>query len=188
MIENNKKVILVDENDIPIGEMDKLEVHRRGLRHRAFSIFIFNSNGELLLQRRAMEKYHSPGLWTNTCCSHPEPWETTIESAHKRIQEEMGMSTVLYPLFDFSYTESFDNGLIENEFDHVFIGMTDEVPRPNRAEVSDWKYVNLTDLKKEMAKNPQEFTVWLKICFNQLLDELELQKHPLIDLYDAIEW
>src|ERR1035437_238790 len=137
----NKKVILVDENDVPRGTMEKMEAHRKGELHRAFSIFVFNSNGELLLQRRAVDKYHSGGLWTNTCCSHPQPGENLMESAQKRLNEEMGIECALEPVFHFIYKTKLNNELTEHELDHVFIGNYSDSPKINTQEAAEWKYM-----------------------------------------------
>ena len=137
-----EEVILVDENDIAIGSMEKLEAHQKGILHRAFSVFIFNSNNELLLQRRALTKYHSSGLWTNTCCSHPQPNEDTLAAANRRLKEEMGMQTSLTHKTSFIYKTNFDNGLTEHEFDHVFIGHTDTNPTINPEEVDSYKWIS----------------------------------------------
>jgi isopentenyl-diphosphate Delta-isomerase len=139
------EVILVDEQDVEIGSMEKLEVHQKGLLHRAFSVFVFNDKQELLLQQRALEKYHSPALWTNTCCSHPSPGETTISAARRRLQEEMGFDTELDFAFHFTYKAEFENGLTEHEFDHVFIGTFNDHFIPNPAEVMDIRYESMLE-------------------------------------------
>jgi len=161
-------VILVDDQDNEIGVLDKLSIHQQGLLHRAFSVFIFNSKNELLIQQRADIKYHSPGLWTNTCCSHPKPYEKTIEGCNRRLMEEMGMACELEFSFSFKYKCMFSNGLTEHEFDHVYLGINDELPILNRLEVKDWKYITLSDLEKEIELHPENFTEWLKICFIKL--------------------
>jgi isopentenyl-diphosphate delta-isomerase len=163
-------VILVDEQDNERGVMDKLTVHLDGLLHRAFSVFIFNSKNELILQQRADSKYHSPGLWTNTCCSHPKPQEKTAEACQRRLMEEMGMTCELEFSFSFMYKSKFTNGLTEHEFDHVYVGITNDLPILNRDEVKDWKYVTLSDLEKEIKLYPEHFTEWLKICFPKLCE------------------
>ena len=134
------EVILVDASDVPQGRMEKMEAHRRALLHRAFSVFIFNSRGEMLLQRRALGKYHSAGLWTNACCSHPRPGEETLDAAVRRLREEMGFTTPLKKAFDFTYRHEFGNGLTEFEFDHVYIGWYDEAVHPNQEEVLDYVF------------------------------------------------
>lgn len=166
MTEEN--VILVDSADKAIGTMPKMEAHVEGVMHRAFSVFIFNSAGELLLQQRALTKYHSPGMWTNTCCSHPRPGEDTLEAAKRRINEEMGIKCQLTPIFSFSYLAKFENGLIEHEFDHVYFGQSDSIPHPNPQEVASFRYVKLEDLQAELQTHPEQFTPWLKICFEQV--------------------
>lgn len=167
-----KNVILVDENDVPRGIMEKMEAHRKGELHRAFSIFVFNSNNELLLQRRALNKYHSGGLWSNTCCSHPLPDENIKESAHKRLQEEMGFDCILNNSFHFIYKTELDNGLIEHEFDHVFIGHYDNNPIINTEEAMDWKYMAIDEIKENLKINPEQYTVWFKIIFEKVLENI----------------
>lgn len=166
--EADELVILVDDQDNERGAQDKLSVHQLGLLHRAFSVFIFNSRNELILQQRADGKYHSPGLWTNTCCSHPKPGEKTIDACKRRLMEEMGMTCDLEFGFSFLYRCKFSNGLTEHEFDHVYIGISDELPVMNIYEVKDWKYITLRDLEKEIELKPENFTEWLKICFDKL--------------------
>ncbi|WP_291402252.1 isopentenyl-diphosphate Delta-isomerase [Daejeonella sp.] len=161
-------LILVDENDNQIGIQDKLSVHVQGILHRAFSVFIFNSKNELLLQQRSNIKYHSPGLWTNTCCSHPRPGESTLDACNRRLYEEMGMKSNLHFSFSFLYKFEFSNGLTEHEFDHVYIGNTDIDPQINPKEVNDWRYITLDDLEKEINLHPDLYTPWLKICMPQL--------------------
>lgn len=165
-----EQVILVNEADVEVGTMGKMEAHQLGILHRALSVFIFNNKGELLLQQRAANKYHSPGEWTNTCCSHPRPSETTKDAAIRRLQEEMGITSDLTFAFDFTYQTPFSNRLIEHEFDHVFVGQSDDLPVINPLEVADYRYIKLTDLKEDLIKNPQRYTVWLKICFDKLVE------------------
>ena len=162
-----EKVILVDETDKPIGTMGKLEVHQKGLLHRAFSVFIFNDKDELLLQKRALTKYHSAGLWTNTCCSHPQPNEDTLVAANRRLVEEMGMHTKLKLKTSFIYKTAFDNNLTEHEFDHVYVGYSNENPHINSDEVDSFKWVSLEGLKKEIKNSPQQFTTWFKIAMEK---------------------
>ncbi len=160
----NEQVILVDENDREIGTMEKMEAHHKSALHRAVSVFIVNSKGEWLLQQRALDKYHSKGLWTNTCCSHPRPGETNHETAMRRLQEEMGMKTELEELFSFIYCEKLENNLSEHELDHVFVGTSDKPPNINTDEVLNWKYVSYDELRKDISKHPENYTVWfLKI-------------------------
>lgn len=163
-----EKVILVDANDTPIGEMEKMEAHRSGVLHRAFSVFVFNSKGELLLQKRAIGKYHSGGKWTNTCCSHPRPGESTPDAASRRLNEEMNMACPLDYVFGFTYKAEFENGLIEHEFDHVYFGTSDLEPLPDPEEVSDWKYENMDKLAQEIIGQPDQFTPWFRICFKEV--------------------
>lgn len=169
------KVILVDDNDRPEGEMEKLEAHQQGLLHRAFSIFIFNSKMELLLQKRAQAKYHSGGLWTNTCCSHPRPGEITNDAANRRLQEEMGLECRLIKAFSFIYKVNLDNNLKEHEFDHVFIGKTDDPPRLNEEEAEDWKYNSIEEITTEIKKEPENFTEWFKIALPRV--EAYIEEH-----------
>lgn len=164
-----EQVILVDEEDVPKGQMDKMEAHEKGLLHRAFSVFIFNSKLELLLQQRAMSKYHSRGLWTNTCCSHPRIGESNMQAAKRRLMEEMGMDCELNYLFKFAYRATFENGLTEHEIDHVFFGMSDKLPVINREEVEAFKYVDLDTLAQDIALNPDAYTPWLRICLNEVI-------------------
>jgi len=144
------------------GIMEKMEAHHKAILHRAISVFICNSNGEWLLHRRSIEKYHSSGLWTNASCTHPYPGETNQDAANRRLMEEMGMKCELTELFSFIYKEKLDNELTEHEFDHVFLGITDEKPVINTNEVMDWKYMAYNDLKEDIEKNPADYTVWFK--------------------------
>lgn len=155
-------IILVDHTDTETGIMEKMEAHRKGLLHRAISVFIVNTKGEWLLHRRAIDKYHSSGLWTNASCSHPYPDETNLEAAHRRLKEEMGMCCHLNELFSFTYKEKLDNELTEHEYDHVFLGITDEKPIINTVEVMDYKYLFYNDLKNDIEKYPLGYTVWFK--------------------------
>lgn len=163
-----EQVILVDAKDNQIGIMEKLEAHKKGLLHRAISVFIYNSNGEMLIQRRALEKYHSKGLWANTCCSHPFPGESSLEAANRRLQEEMGMKANLQEIFSFTYKSSLDNGLTEHELDHVFLGTTDTIPEINKDEVSEWKYTTHNDLTSDIEINPEKYAVWFKMIFEKV--------------------
>lgn len=163
-----EEVILVNDKDEQLGIMEKMETHRKALLHRAFSVFIFNSSGAMLIQQRALNKYHSPGLWTNTCCSHPRPGETTIEAAGRRLKEELGFETPLNKVFDFIYRASFDNGLTENEFDHVFVGYYDGPVTPNSNEVKDYRFSLPTDIQQELNNHPERYTAWFKIAFPML--------------------
>ena len=169
----HSKVILVDENDVEKGIMDKMEAHQKGVLHRAFSVFVFNYAGELLLQQRADHKYHSGGLWTNTCCSHPAPGEKIADAAARRLYEEMGFNCELAHSFSFIYKAHFQNGLTEYEFDHVYIGYSDSIPALNKEEVQDWKYINLQVLSKDLVEHPDIYTAWLKECFMMVVDHLK---------------
>ncbi len=159
-----EQVIVVDENDVVLGSMEKMEAHRNPVLHRAISVFIVNSEGEWLLQQRALGKYHSNGLWTNTCCSHPQPGESSLDAANRRLAEEMGLKAELTEKFHFIYREPLDNDLTEYELDHVFVGVSNQVPNINTNEVLSYKYIAYDDLKKDIEKNPDNYTVWfLKI-------------------------
>jgi isopentenyl-diphosphate Delta-isomerase len=159
------EVILVNENDEQVGTMDKLEAHRQAKLHRAFSVFVFNSKGEMLLQQRAAAKYHSAGLWTNACCSHPAPGEDTNMAAQRRLQEEMGFTTSVVRIFDFTYKAEFDNGLVEHEFDHVYLGVYNGAVYPNADEVQDFCFKELDEVRDLMSRQPDEFTAWFHIAF-----------------------
>lgn len=165
-----ENVILVDTNDTPVGQMEKLKAHLKGELHRALSVLIFNSDGELLLQQRAFSKYHTPGLWSNTCCSHPRPGEDSLEAATRRLQEEMGFTTPLIKSFDFIYKAHFDNGLIEHEFDHVFFGTFDGEPVINPEEANDFKWVKLNNLMEDMRSSPENYTVWFRIIMEKMAE------------------
>ncbi len=167
-----ENVVLVDRNDNPIGLMPKLEAHEKGVLHRAFSVFILNRKGQLMLQRRALDKYHSPGLWTNTCCSHPRESESIIEAGLRRLKEEMGFTTPLEPMFSFIYKSKFDNGLTEHEFDHVLLGYYDKQPFINTIEVSEWKWMSLDKIILEIKNKPEDFTVWFKIIFERFFNHI----------------
>ena len=169
-------VILVDENDNPVGTMPKMEAHEKAMLHRAFSVFILNANDEVLLQQRANDKYHSAGLWTNTCCSHPHPGEDTLGAARRRLKEEMGMEADLQFVFKFMYKAPFDNLLSEHEIDHVFIGKTDQLPVINPEEVASYKYMKPEEIKLDMEQNPQSYTVWFRIIFNEFYKEIFTHK------------
>lgn len=157
------QIILVDENDKEIGVMEKMEAHRKGVLHRAFSILIFNSKKELLLQKRSVQKYHSGGLWTNTCCSHPEPGEDLITSARKKLMHEMGFEVQLKPAYTFAYRASLDNNLTEHEFDHVLVGSFDGEPKPNAQEAEDWTYKSVENIQRDARENPNSYTSWFKL-------------------------
>ncbi len=165
-------VILVDESDHSIGTMEKLKAHQDGLLHRAFSVFVFNDNNELLLQRRAIGKYHSEGLWTNTCCSHPFPGETVLSAAHRRLQEEMGFDCELKQAFHFIYRVDLDNDLTEHELDHVLVGYYSQNPHLNKNEVSEFKWMSLNQIRTDIKANPEKYTYWFKKIINQYSEQL----------------
>jgi isopentenyl-diphosphate delta-isomerase len=164
-------VILVDENDSVLGISEKMEAHRKALLHRAFSVLIFNKQHQILLQRRALDKYHSPGLWTNTCCSHPFPNENTLDAAHRRLSEEMGFDCSINEIFSFIYKAPFDNGLTEHEFDHVFVGFFDGEPNINTEEVEAWKWMDWNTLLADIEHNKEEYTVWFQILCKQIVQQ-----------------
>jgi isopentenyl-diphosphate Delta-isomerase len=159
-------VILVDERDHEIGTMEKMEAHQKGLLHRAFSILIFNSKGELLLQQRALSKYHSGGLWTNSCCSHPRPGESTQDAAKRKLKQEMGIDLIPEFAFTFKYKAELDHGLTEHELDHVYFGKFDGEPKINHEEAIDWRFVDLKSLHHEIQNHSEKFTAWFKIILN----------------------
>ena len=171
MIEEN--VILVNEKDEPIGLMPKMEAHEKAVLHRAFSVFVLNSKNEIMLQQRAHHKYHSPLLWTNTCCSHQREGETNIEAGSRRLFEEMGFKTDLKELFHFIYKAPFDNGLTEHELDHVMIGYYNDAPNINAEEVEDWKWMPIEAVKTDIQNHPDLYTIWFKIIFDQFYHFLE---------------
>ncbi|MFA7379355.1 MAG: isopentenyl-diphosphate Delta-isomerase [Bacteroidia bacterium] len=162
-----EQVILVNESDEPIGEMEKMLAHEQGVLHRAFSVFIFNAKGEVLLQQRALSKYHSPGLWTNTCCSHPRPGETTEQATHRRLKEEMGFDCTLQHKFSFIYKVQFDNGLYEHELDHVYTGVYEDEPSINPDEVNTFKWMKWEQLLEDVNKNMADYTFWLRQILEQ---------------------
>jgi len=162
-----EQVILVDEQDNELGLMPKMEAHEKGVLHRAFSVFVLNSRNELMLQQRAGKKYHSPLLWTNTCCSHQRAGETNIQAGQRRLQEEMGFQTELRDVFSFIYKAPFDNGLTEHEFDHVLLGQFDGEPEINPEEVESWKWAGLEEIRKDMQSQPAQYTAWFKIIFEK---------------------
>jgi isopentenyl-diphosphate delta-isomerase len=166
----NEQVILVDIEDNVLGTMEKMDAHVLGKLHRAFSVFIFNKAGELLLQQRALNKYHSGGKWTNTCCSHPRLGEETLDAANRRLSEEMGMKCELQYAFNFTYKAELLDGIEEHEYDHVYFGVSDELPVPDPEEVSAYKYLSMNLLSKDIEQNPEDYTEWLKICFKQVQD------------------
>lgn len=169
----NDLVILVDENDNEIGYLDKLEAHKKGMLHRAFSVLIFNSADQLLLQKRAANKYHSAGLWTNTCCSHPKPNERMVDAVQRRLQEEMGIACETNFAYKFLYQTKLEHGLTEHELDYVFIGICDDKPVINSSEVSDWKFISLADIRRDLIKNSEAYTFWFK----------EIINHPMLESF-----
>lgn len=159
-------VILVDEQDHALGTMEKMEAHRKGLLHRAFSILLFNSKGEMLLQKRSKAKYHSGSLWTNTCCSHPLPDEAMADATRRRLKQEMGIDLQPEFAYAFVYKAALDKGLLEHEYDHVYIGTFDGEPSVNTAEVEDWKFMSLPALREAVKHHPEAYTAWFKIILN----------------------
>lgn len=168
-----EKVILVNEQDEQIGLMPKMEAHEKALLHRAFSVFVFNAKNELMIQQRAFGKYHSPGLWTNTCCSHQRDGESNVEAGKRRLQEEMGFSTELKDTISFIYKAPFDNGLTEHEFDHILVGYFEGEPTINPEEVHAWKWMALEDLRADMEQQPQLYTEWFKIIFDKYYKHIQ---------------
>ena len=169
-------IILVDEYDNELGAIEKLEAHKQGVLHRAFSIFIFDSNNKMLIHRRALEKYHTPGLWTNACCSHPRYDERLENSVHRRLVEEMGFDCELKEIFSFIYRAEFHNGLIENELDHVFIGYYDGEVNPNKEEVHEYKWVEIDELLEDINNDPDKYTYWFKEAVVKVLEYIEENK------------
>lgn len=175
-------VVLVNEyghdlfdQDNRLSTMEKMEAHRHGLLHRAVSVFIFNDSNELLLQKRAATKYHSPGKWSNTCCTHPSPGESPLIAAQHRLEEEMGLEVTLTEAFTFLYQADVGKGLTENEFDHIFFGTSNQNPNPNPAEVSDWNWITTEELRQELIRHPEEYSPWLRQCFDKVVN-LKLQE------------
>lgn len=162
------EIVLVNEHDEEMGTMEKMETHRKGLLHRAFSVFIYNKAGDMLLQQRALSKYHSGGLWTNACCSHPYPGETPLAAGLRRLHEELGFSTPIQPVFEFVYKASFDNGLTEHEYDHVFVGEYNGPITPNKAEVHDYCYMSAREIETALQTHPRRFTAWFQIAYPRL--------------------
>jgi isopentenyl-diphosphate Delta-isomerase len=169
-----EQVILVNENDEQIGLMPKMEAHEKALVHRAFSVFIFNDKNELMLQQRALDKYHSPGLWTNTCCSHQRDGETNIEAGTRRLQEEMGFSVKLKESISFIYKAPFDNGLTEHEYDHILLGYFNDEPFINLKEVASWKWMSLENVKNDISNQPEQYTAWFKIIFDKFYEHINV--------------
>ncbi|HVF38940.1 MAG TPA: isopentenyl-diphosphate Delta-isomerase [Gemmatimonadaceae bacterium] len=165
MIDENERVILVSECDEDLGAAQKLDVHRSGALHRAFSVILFDDHGRVLLQRRAASKYHSPALWSNTCCGHPRPGESTIGAAARRLHEEMGVTSKLIPLFSFIYRADLRGGLVEHELDHVFVGQTADFPCHDRTEVDEWRWIEMNATRLWLQREPQAFTAWFAPVF-----------------------
>ncbi|MEP6513483.1 MAG: isopentenyl-diphosphate Delta-isomerase [Parafilimonas sp.] len=167
-----EQVILVNAQDEERGVMEKMDAHRKGLLHRAFSVFIFNERKEILLQQRALNKYHSPGLWTNACCSHPRPGEVILDAANRRLKEEMGFETTLKKMFHFIYQTSFENGLTEHEFDHVFAGEYNGNINPDKAEVKDFCFASVNSIEASLQSHPEKFTAWFHLAFPRVKNYL----------------
>lgn len=170
---NTKQVILVDETDREQGVGDKLEVHRTGALHRAFSVFLFDKDGRQLLQRRAAHKYHTPGLYSNACCSHPAPGESTVEAVARRLVEELGVHCDVSPLLRMRYRSTLDNGLVEHEFDHVFVGRCDRAPVANPDEVQDVVWVDRVELMEWMEREPSAFTPWFRLAVSEVYEAMD---------------
>ncbi|MGB0274346.1 MAG: isopentenyl-diphosphate Delta-isomerase [Flavobacteriaceae bacterium] len=169
-----EQVILVDKQDNPIGLMPKMEAHEKGVLHRAFSVFILNNKGELMLQQRALHKYHSPGLWTNTCCSHQRNGESNIAAGQRRLREEMGFVAELREVTSFIYKAPFDNGLTEHELDHIMIGQYNDEPNINPEEVADWKWMSVDAVRNDINIHPEKYTAWFIIIFEQFYEKIKL--------------
>lgn len=165
-----EQVILVDLDDCEIGVMEKMEAHKQAVLHRAFSVFLFNPQGKMLLQQRALTKYHSAGLWTNTCCSHPRPGEILENAVSRRLMEEMGISAKVSKVFDFIYQAELPDHLNEHEFDHVFIGNFDDEVRPNHLEVANFVYQSIEEIADNLQSHPEKYTVWFKIAFPKVVE------------------
>jgi isopentenyl-diphosphate delta-isomerase len=162
-----EQVVLINANDEEVGTMEKLQAHREGLLHRAFSVLILNDAGEMLIHQRALGKYHSAGAWSNACCGHPRPGETTQAAAERRLQEEMGFTVPLKKLYHFTYKTDLGNGLSEHEFDHVFLGVYNNAPLPNPTEVADWRYVSIDRLLQELNMKPEQFSFWFRLIMTE---------------------
>lgn len=167
-----EKVILVNNKDIELGYCEKLEAHQKALLHRAISVLIFNTKGELLLHKRSINKYHSGGLWTNATCTHPKPNESNIDAAYRRLKEEMGLETELVYISNFIYKAELDNNLTEYEYDHIFFGITDNIPILNLEEAQEFKYISFLNLLCDIEQNPDKYTIWFKIILKQVEAEI----------------
>jgi isopentenyl-diphosphate delta-isomerase len=179
-----EELILVNENDEPIGVEEKIAAHLNGVLHRAFSLFIFNSSGQLLLQKRTSTKYHSQGLWSNTCCGHPRPGESIEQAGRRRLQEEMGFDCEVQKIFAFVYRVQLNDGFSEHEYDHVLVGRFDGDPTPNREEVDDWKWVDLSVLRNDLQAHPNNYTYWLRLSLDKLCRSVKSSRSPAI--YDLL--
>ena len=168
-----EQVVLVNEQDEALGAMEKMEAHRTASLHRAFSVFVFDDRGRLLLQQRAEGKYHSGGLWTNTCCGHPRPGEEIGAAAKRRLNEEMNILIDMEPRFRFLYRAALDNELHEHELDHVFFARFSGIPRPDPSEVMAWRYVPVAEVDEELTRDPDRYTVWFQKCWNEVREHLE---------------
>ncbi len=168
----SEEVVLVDGSDNPLGVMEKLEAHRQGVLHRAFSVLLFNDAGQLLLQRRACDKYHSAGLWTNTCCSHPRPLENIQQATERRLMEEMGIRVSPDFLYSFKYKAELDSNLVEHEYDHVYTGIFNGTPNINPDEVSDWRYTDIHEIRNDIDLNPAHYTAWFKLIMESLPERI----------------
>ncbi len=166
-----EKVILVDTEDNQVGLMEKMQAHREAKLHRAFSVFLWNENNELLLQQRQLDKYHCGGLWANTCCSHPREGEELVDAVNRRLEEEMGIACDTSWIYSFIYKADLGEGLFEHELDHVFFGTFSGEPKLNVTEVADWKYISIDELKKDIAAHPSQYTPWFKIILNEVLEK-----------------
>lgn len=176
-----ENVILVDEFDTPLDKMEKIEAHQKALLHRAVSVFVLNNQNKILLQKRAADKYHSPGLWTNTTCTHPFPNETNEAAVLRRLKEEMGITmNKVTKIFHFIYKEQLENGLTEHELDHVFIGYSDELPIPDKDEVSDFEYVDIREVLEQVKKSPQNYTVWFKRIIERVVSEVGMDANGIL--------
>ncbi|MCH8533802.1 MAG: isopentenyl-diphosphate Delta-isomerase [Flavobacteriaceae bacterium] len=173
--QKEEQVLLVNEKDEILGLMPKMEAHEKGVLHRAFSVFVYNSKGQLLLQQRALSKYHTPGLWTNTCCSHQRKGESNIEAGKRRLMEEMGFTTELKETISFIYKAPFENGLTEHEFDYILVGEFNGTPNPNPDEVENYKWMDLKEIKADLEKNPSQYTAWFKIIFDKHYSDMLVQ-------------
>lgn len=170
-----ENVIIVDKNDNQIGLMPKLDAHKKGILHRAFSVFVLNNNNEIMLQKRAYNKYHSGGLWTNTCCSHQREGENSIEAGKRRLQEEMGFETELKIITSFIYKVEFENGLTEHELDYLLIGKFFKSPVINKQEVADWKWMKIELIADDIKLNPNNYTSWFKIIFDKFQNKIKIK-------------